>query len=96
MSKLCDNKSVGMLVWRDGKLLLVERKRPPFGFAPPAGHVDEDKSFEVAAKRELKEEVGLEADSMELLMGGGKIILAGARAEIGIIGKFTGLTQTAK
>lgn len=72
MSKLCDNKSVGMLVWRNDQLLLIERKKPPFGFAPPAGHVDDDKSFEVAAKRELKEEVGLEADTIELLIEGRK------------------------
>lgn len=68
MSKLCDNKSVGMIVWRNDKLLLIERKKPPFGFAPPAGHVDDDKSFEVAAKRELKEEVGLDTDNLELLI----------------------------
>lgn len=72
MAKLCDNKSVGMLVWQNDQLLLIERKKPPFGFAPPAGHVDDDKSFEVAAKRELKEEVGLEADMIELLIEGHK------------------------
>lgn len=72
MPKLCDNKSIGMLVWRGDKLLLIERKKPPFGFAPPAGHIDEDNSFETAAKRELKEEVGLETDSIELLIEGRK------------------------
>jgi len=72
MSKLCDNKSVGMLVWRDDKLLLIERKKPPFGFAPPSGHVDKDNSFEAAAKRELKEEVGIETDNIELLIEGRK------------------------
>ncbi|TSC92239.1 MAG: hypothetical protein CEN89_779 [Candidatus Berkelbacteria bacterium Licking1014_7] len=72
MPKLCDNKSVGMLVWRNDELLLIERKKPPFGFAPPAGHVDKDTSFEVAAKRELKEEVGLEANSIEFLIEGRK------------------------
>jgi len=59
-------------VWQNDKLLLIERKKPPFGFAPPAGHVDEDTSFEVAAKRELKEEVGLEANSIEFLIEGRK------------------------
>lgn len=72
MSKLCDNKSVGMLVWRDDKLLLIERRKPPFGFAPPAGHIDEDNSFEEAARRELKEEVGLEARNTHLLIEGRK------------------------
>ncbi len=72
MTKKCDNKSVGMLVSRDGSLLLIERKKPPFGFAPPAGHVDEDNSFEESAKRELKEEVGLEAQNIKLLIEGRK------------------------
>lgn len=67
MAKVCDNKSVGMLVWKDNKLLLIERKQPPFGFAPPAGHLDDDTSFEKAAKRELNEEVGLETKSLRLV-----------------------------
>lgn len=61
-----------MLVWRGDKILLIERKKPPFGFAAPAGHVDEDNSFEMAAKRELMEEVGLEIKGMELLIEGQK------------------------
>lgn len=72
MSKKCDHKSVGMLVWRDDKLLLIERRKPPFGFAPPAGHIDGDGSFEESVKRELKEEVGLEAKSIQLLIEGRK------------------------
>ena len=72
MSKLCDHKSVGMLVWRNDNLLLIERRKPPFGFAPPAGHIDGDNSFEEAAKRELREEVGLEAKNIELLIEGRK------------------------
>lgn len=72
MTNKCDNKSVGMLVWRDEKLLLIERKKKPFGFAPPAGHLDEDNSFEHSAKRELKEEVGLDSKSIELLVEGRK------------------------
>ncbi len=62
----CDHTSVGMLVWKENKLLLIERKRFPFGFAPPAGHLDGD-SYEAAAKRELKEEVSLEATKLKLL-----------------------------
>lgn len=72
MPKKCDNKSVGMLVWRNDKLLLIERMKPPFGFAPPAGHLDEDNSFEHSAQRELKEEVGLDSKNIELLIEGRK------------------------
>ena len=56
-----------MLVWQGQELLLIERRKPPFGFAPPAGHVDDDASFEIAAKRELKEEVGLDTEGIELV-----------------------------
>jgi len=72
MAKVCDNKSVGMLVWKNDELLLIERRKPPFGFAPPAGHVDNDALFEVAAKRELQEEVGLETERIELVAEGRK------------------------
>jgi len=72
MAKSCDHKSVGMLVWQSGKLLLIERGKPPFGFAPPAGHVDDDTLFEEAAGRELREEVGLESKELQLLTEGRK------------------------
>ncbi len=72
MAKKCDHKSVGMLIWKEGKLLLIERKKPPFGFAPPAGHIDGDLTFEDAVKRELKEEVGLNTKSIELVIEGRK------------------------
>lgn len=72
MPKKCDNKSVGMLVWRNDKLLLIERKKPPFGFAPPAGHVEGNDLFEDTAKRELKEEVGLKTKNIEFLIEGRK------------------------
>jgi ADP-ribose pyrophosphatase YjhB (NUDIX family) len=70
--KRCDHTSVGVLVHRDGRLLLIERARPPFGLAPPAGHVDESPSFDAAAGRELWEEVGLTAQSLRLLGEGRK------------------------
>lgn len=71
-SKECDNKSVGMLIRRDDQILLIERRKPPFGFAPPAGHVDDKGSFENAAKEEVEEEVGLAPKEIRLLMEGRK------------------------
>ncbi len=65
MQKKCDHTSVGMLVWKDEKLLLIERRKFPFGFAIPAGHVDGDSTFEDAAIRELREEVGLDSINLE-------------------------------
>jgi ADP-ribose pyrophosphatase YjhB (NUDIX family) len=72
MPKTCDHTSVGMLVWRDGNLLLIERARFPVGFAVPAGHVDGDQTFEEAVRRELKEEVGLDATDVVLIKEGRK------------------------
>ncbi len=71
-SKKCDHTSVGMHIWRDNKLLLIERRKYPFGFAPPAGHIDESSSFETAAKRELEEETGLRVKSLKLIREGKK------------------------
>jgi len=61
-----------MFVWKDDKLLLIERMKFPFGFAVPAGHVDGDKTFEEAAGRELEEEVGLKAKTLEKIFEGRK------------------------
>jgi len=72
MTKICDHTSVGMLVWKNDKLLLIERAKFPFGFAVPAGHVDGDPTFEESAKRELLEEVGLKAINLELVVEGKK------------------------
>ena len=72
MIKECDHTSVGIHVWRDDKLLLIERKKFPFGFAPPAGHVDNRPSFEVATKEELEEEVGLRVKNLKLIFEGRK------------------------
>lgn len=66
----CDHTSVGVLVYRTGRLLLIERQRPPYGFAPPAGHVDTRGSYQIAAAAELLEEVGLKAEKLVLIAQG--------------------------
>jgi len=70
MTAPCNNTSVGILVARDDplRLLLIERRRFPFGFAPPAGHVDPDEEYPDAARRELYEEVGLDATDIRLML----------------------------
>ena len=70
--KVCDHTSVGMLVWKEEKLLLIERGQIPWGFSVPAGHVDGDTTFEESARRELLEEVGLTADVLKLEIEGRK------------------------
>lgn len=55
----CTGLSVGVLLVRDGRLLLIERRRGTPGWAPPAGHVEPDELGAEAAEREVGEEVGL-------------------------------------
>lgn len=56
----CDHTSVGALIYgEDASILMIERKKFPYGIAPPAGHCDGD-SFLDALKKEVKEEVGLD------------------------------------
>ncbi len=70
--KKCDHTSVGMFVWKNDKLLLIERAKFPFGYAVPAGHLDGDTDYEIAARRELKEEVGLDVVRLDLVFDGRK------------------------
>jgi len=55
----CDNTSVGVIARDDlGRILLIERKKFPFGWAPPSGHCD-GKFYPVACFNEFEEETGL-------------------------------------
>jgi 8-oxo-dGTP diphosphatase len=47
------------------RVVLVERKNPPPGWALPGGYVDEGESLEAAALREAKEETGLAVTLVE-------------------------------
>jgi len=71
-AKVCDHKSVGMIVRKEEKILLIERMKPPFAFALPAGHLDGYEDFEEMAKQELFEETGLVAKSLKFLIEGRK------------------------
>ena len=57
--KKCDNTSVGIIARNDeGKILIIQRRKPPYGFAPPAGHLDGD-TYPKACMKEFHEETGL-------------------------------------
>ncbi|MDP4012968.1 MAG: NUDIX hydrolase [Candidatus Nanoarchaeia archaeon] len=59
--------SVGALIKKDNKFLLIDRKKVPYGWAPPAGHIDEGETSIQALKREVKEEANLKVKSFKLI-----------------------------
>jgi len=59
--------SVGALIVRDGKYLMIDRVNVPRGFAGLAGHVDEGEEPLAAIMREVREESGLTPTNCQLL-----------------------------
>jgi len=59
--------SVGAIIKRDGKYLMIDRACPPYGFACVAGHIDDGEDADTAVIREVKEESGLEVITKKLL-----------------------------
>ncbi len=57
--------TVDVIIEIDEKIVLIERKNPPFGWALPGGFVDYGESYEKAALREAKEETGLEVTDLK-------------------------------
>lgn len=49
-----------------GRIVLIERKHEPHGWALPGGFVDEGETLAAAARREAKEETGLDVEITEL------------------------------
>jgi 8-oxo-dGTP diphosphatase len=49
-------------VFRDGKLLIARRTKPPFLWSLPGGAVEWGETLAAAALRELREETGVEAE----------------------------------
>lgn len=57
--------TVDIIIEFDEKIVLIERRNPPFGWALPGGFVDYGESFEDAALREAKEETGLKVRDLQ-------------------------------
>lgn len=60
--------SVGAVIQKDGKYLLIDRVQPPLGYAGIAGHVDQGEDALTALAREVTEESGLRVLQAELLL----------------------------
>lgn len=56
--------TVDIIIKIDNSIVLIERKNPPFGWALPGGFIEYGESLEEAAKREAKEETGLEVKNL--------------------------------
>ncbi len=67
--KIYPKVGVGVMVMKDGKVLLGKRKgsHGEAQFAWPGGHMEYMESFEDVAKREVKEETGMEIENVRFL-----------------------------
>ncbi len=61
--------AVDAIVLKDGKVLLVKRKKEPFKgyYALPGGFIECGETCEEAIKREVKEETNIEIEILDLL-----------------------------
>ena len=61
------HRSVAAIIKKEGKILMINRVNFPFGWACPAGHIEENESPEEALKRETKEETGIAVKDSKLI-----------------------------
>jgi ADP-ribose pyrophosphatase YjhB (NUDIX family) len=54
--------TVDLIIEYNERIILIERKNPPYGWALPGGFVDYGETLESAARREAKEETGLDVE----------------------------------
>ena len=59
--------TVDIIISVTGGIVLIRRRNPPFGWALPGGYQDVGETCEAAARREAKEETGLDVTLEELL-----------------------------
>lgn len=56
--------TVDIIIRVKNGVVLIERRNPPYGWALPGGFVDYGETLEAAARREAREETGLEVNNL--------------------------------
>lgn len=56
------HRSVGALIINDGAVLLLKRRKYPYKYSIPAGHLEQGENPDKAVKREVMEETGIKAE----------------------------------
>ena len=59
--------TVDVIIETEKGIVLIERKNEPYGWAIPGGFVDYGEKLEEAARREAREETGLDIGNLKLL-----------------------------
>ncbi|MFB6181237.1 MAG: NUDIX hydrolase [Candidatus Nanohalobium sp.] len=59
------HRTVGVIVKHRDEILLLKRRKYPYSYTIPAGHLEQEEDPDKAVKRELKEETGVEAGGEE-------------------------------
>ena len=69
MSEERPRVGVGVMIWKDGKVLLGRRLKDPGKgeYAWPGGHLEHMESIEECAKRETREETGMEITNIRFV-----------------------------
>ena len=57
--------TIDIIINLEGKIVLIKRKNPPYGWALPGGFVDYEETVENAAIREAKEETSLDLENLK-------------------------------
>ena len=57
--------TVDIIIEVHTKIVMIERRNPPYGWALPGGFVDYGESLEACAVREAREETGLQVQLLE-------------------------------
>ncbi len=86
-------RAASAAVFRDGKVLIARRVKPPALWSLPGGRVEKNEDPKEAAERELYEETGVEAEILGLA-GQREVTLRDERGEIA--GKYVILAFAAR